>query len=676
LAPFRLTEFVRVLVLGLFTLSYPVMLCAQEQDSLGIMPIPANVTQGEGRFVVDGSFGIALEGFREARLERARQRFLDVLSRETGIPLWRQAALNTPHFFVQTGGPSATVQQLGEDESYRLEIRATKASLTAPNPLGVLRGLQTFLQLVAITPTGFSVPEVTIDDKPRFPWRGLLIDSGHRFVPVPVVKRNLDGMEAVKLNVFHWRFADNQGFHIESKKLPLLQQKGSGGFYYSQEEVQEVIAYGRDRGIRVVPEFDMPCHTTSWFVGYPDLASGKDPSQSSAIDPTSRTTYNFLGTFIGEMAALFPDSYFHAGGDECDPKEWESNPRIQEFMRAHAITDGPALQAYFTEKIQKIITAHKKIMVGWDEVLRPDTPKDVVIQSWRGPESLAQAARGGYRGVLSSGYYIDLNQSAAEHYLVDPLGANPSGLSPEQKNRVLGGEATMWTDIVSDENMDNRIWPRTAAIAERLWSAEQIRDIDSMYRRLRSVSQKLVYYGLRHRLISDEMLERMSGASDPGPLKVLAAVVQPPRLYERQELRTFTDFTPLNRMDDAVPPESDTAREFNEMAKRISSGRATPEEWRRARAWLMLWRDNDAALQPLLAQSVLTKDLTPVSRNLSEVAGIGLRALDDLQANRTVKGEDRQSTIEFLQRSAKPQAVLLLMVVPSVQLLVEATRTD
>ena len=651
------------------------MLCAEEQDSLGIMPIPANVTHGEGSFVVDGSFGIALEGFQDARLERARQRFLDVLSRETGIPLWRQAALNPSHFFVRTGGLSATVQQLGEDESYHLEIRATKVVLTAPNPLGVLRGLQTFLQLVAITATGFSVPAVTIDDKPRFPWRGLLIDSGHRFVPVPVVKRNLDGMEALKLNVFHWRFADNQGFHIESKKFPLLQEKGSGGFYYSQDEVREVIAYARDRGIRVVPEFDMPCHTTSWFVGYPALASGKDPSQSSAIDPTSRVTYDFLSTFIGEMAALFPDSYFHAGGDECDPKEWESNPRIQEFMRAHAITDGPALQAYFTEKIQKIIAARKKIMVGWDEVLRPDTPRDVVIQSWRGPESLAQAAREGYRGVLSSGYYIDLNQSAAEHYLVDPLG-DPSGLSPEQKKRVLGGEATMWTDIVSDENMDNRIWPRTAAIAERLWSAEQVRDIDSMYRRLRSVSQKLVYYGLRHRFIMDEMLERMSGESDPVPLKVLAAVVQPPRLYQRQELRTFSDFTPLNRMDDAVPPESDTAREFNEIAKRISSGQATPEEWRRARAWLTLWRDNDAALQPLLAQSFLTKDLAPVSRNLSQVAAIGLRALDDLQERRTMNGQDRQSTIEFLQRSAKPQAVLLLMVVPSVQLLVEATRTD
>jgi hexosaminidase len=639
------------------------------------MPVPASVTQGEGRFLIDGSLGISFEGFKEARLERARQRFLDTLSRETGIPLWRQAVLNSPHFVVQTAGPSAAIQQLDEDESYHLEIRATDVRLAAPNPLGVLRGLQTFLQLVTITSSGFSVPAVTIDDRPRFPWRGLLIDSGHRFVPIPVLKRNLDGMEAVKLNVFHWRFADNQGFHLESKKLPLLQKKGSGGFYYSRDEVQQVIVYARDRGIRVVPEFDMPCHTSSWFLGYPDLASAKDPSQSSAIDPTRRTTYNFLATFIGEMAAIFPDTYFHAGGDECEPKEWESNPRIQDFMRAHAIKDGPALQAIFTEKVQKIIADHKKIMVGWDEVLRPDTPKDVVIQSWRGPESLAEAARSGYRGILSSGYYIDLNQSAAEHYLVDPLGASAATLTPIQKNRILGGEATMWTDIVSDENMDNRIWPRTAAIAERLWSPEQVQDIDSMYRRLQIVSQKLGYYGLRHRLILDEMLERMSGEPDPAPLKVLAAVVQPPKLYERQQLRTFTDFTPLNHLDDAVPPESDTAREFNEIAKRISSGLATPEEWQRARAWLVLWRDNDAELQPLLARSFLTEELAPVSRSLSQIAEIGLRALDDLHENRTVNREERQRMIEFLKLSAKPQAVLLLMVAPSVELLVEATRT-
>jgi hexosaminidase len=403
------------------------------------------------------------------------------------------------------------------------------------------------------------------------------------------------------------------------------------------------------------------------------LASSQDPSQSSAIDPTRESTYKFLAGFIGEMAALFPDSYFHTGGDECDAKEWETNPRIQEFMRAQAIKDGGALQVLFTARIQKIVAGHKKIMEGWDEVLRANTPKDVVIQSWRGPNSLAEAARGGYRGVLSSGYYIDLNQSAAEHYLVDPLADT---LTPDQKARVLGGEATMWTDIVSDENLDNRIWPRTAAIAERLWSPQEVQDVDSMYKRLKIVSQKLGYYGLRHRLITDEMLERMSGEPDPVPLKILAAVVQPPRLYERQQLRTFTDFTPLNHLDDAVPPESDTAREFNEIAKRIVSGKADPQEWQQARQWLLLWRDNDAKLQPVLARSFLTQELAPVSRNLSRVAEIGLQALDDLHENRPVSPDLRQRNIEFLRASAKPQAVLLLMVAPSVELLVQATRTQ
>src|SRR6267154_2030326 len=338
----RLTGFIGFLLLASCVFVIPSNLRAQEKGSLLVMPIPAHVVQREGEFLIDGAFGIALKGYKEARLERARQRFLDTLSRETGIPLWRQAVLNPPHFTVETAGPSAAVQQLGEDESYHLEISTTDVQLTAPNPIGVLRGLQTFLQLVRITPRGFSVPVVTIDDKPRF----------------------------------HWRFADDQGFHIESKKFPLLQEKGSGGFYYSQDEVREIIAYASDRGIRVVPELDMPCHTTSWFLGYPELASGQDPSHSSAIDPTRENTYKFLTGFIAEMAVLFPDSYFHAGGDECDVKEWEGNLRIRDFMRAHAIKDGAALQVLFTAKIQKIIAGRKKIMVGWDEVLQPDTPKD------------------------------------------------------------------------------------------------------------------------------------------------------------------------------------------------------------------------------------------------------------------------------------------------------------
>jgi len=651
-------------------LSFPSSGHAQDRQELLIMPLPAHAVLGKGEFVVDGTFGVELKGYTEPRLERAKQRFLDTLSRETGIPLWREAAVNQPHFTIHTVGPSLPVQKLGEDESYSLVISTTHVDLTAANPLGVLHGLQTFLQLVQVTPKGFTVPVVSIEDAPRFPWRGLLIDSGHRFVRIPVIERNLDGMEAVKLNVFHWRFADDEGFHIESRKYPLLQEKTSGGFYYTQKQVREVIAYARDRGIRVVPEFDMPCHTGSWMRAYPTLGSG------SALDPTLPSTYRFLRGFIHEMSLLFPDAYFHTGGDECDFHQWESNPRIRKYMRAHHIKDGAALQALFTARVQKIVAANGKIMMGWDEVLQPGTPHDVVIQSWRGPKSLADAARHGNRGVLSSGYYLDLNQPAAEHYLVDPLG-DPSAatLTPQERARILGGEAAMWTDIVSDANLDNRVWPRAAAIAERLWSPQDVRDIDSMYRRLAVLSMKLECYGLRHRVITEEALERMSGDPNPVALRVLADVVQPPEGYERQQMRNFSDFTPLNRLDDVVPPESDTAREFDGMAKRIASGKGTQEDWQQARQWLVLWRDNDARLQPLLKRSFLTRDLGPVSRSLSQVAEIGLQALDNLQSHRTVSAEVRQRNIAFLDDAAKPHSVLLLMVAPSVQRLVEATRT-
>ena len=226
----RRTALVLLLLMVTCMLDFACNVHAQEEHPLEIMPLPAHVEWGNGELAVDGSFGVALEGYRESRLERARQRFLNRLSRETGIPLWRDVVENQVRFTIRTAGASKAVQQLGEDESYHLAITTTNVQLTAANPLGVLRGLDTFLQLVRITPRGFRVPVVVIDDKPRFPWRGLLIDSGHRFIPVPDVKRNLDGMETVKLNVFHWRFADNQGFHIESKRYPLLQKKGSGGF--------------------------------------------------------------------------------------------------------------------------------------------------------------------------------------------------------------------------------------------------------------------------------------------------------------------------------------------------------------------------------------------------------------------------------------------------------------
>ena len=679
----------RLLMVG--TTRVPLVVCflvllrapfAQQSVRLGIMPVPATATAGTGTLLVDHGLQVVFEGYTEPRLERARARFLERLSRETGILTIPAQPSLEDKFVIKTAGPSAPVQQLGEDESYHLEVTTNGVLLTAPNPLGVLHGLQTFLQLVHTTPAGYAVDAVTIDDKPRFPWRGLMIDSGRHFMPVEVIRESLDGMEAVKMNVFHWHLSEDQGFRIESKIFPLLQEKGSDGLYYTQDQVRSILEYARDRGIRVIPEFDMPGHATSWFVGYPNLASGSGPYQierrwgvfNPAMDPSRESTFQFLDRFLGEMTTLFPDAYFHIGGDECNGKEWDANPRIRQFMRSHHLADDAALQAYFTSRVQILVTHHHKITMGWDEVLQPNTPHDLVIQSWRGQDALAEAARRGYRGILSAGYYIDLNQSAADHYAVDPLGKNAATLSPAQQANILGGEATMWTEFVTPENVNSRIWPRTAAIAERLWSPQEVRDPASMYRRLDTLSQKLAYYGLPFQSGSEQMLRRLSGYGDATPLKVLASVVQPPRDYAREDLKPYDAFSPLNRLVDAVPPESDEAREFNEIAERIAAGKAVSGDWNTARQWLTLWGDNDAELQPMLQRSALTAELVPVSHHLARAAAIGLLALDSLQNHLPVSADTQKKELSELKEFEKPEAILLDRIVPGVELMVQATR--
>ncbi len=677
------THFWRSFVASLFCLLMVLGIASKTnaENAPSLMPLPAHMTTGDGQLTIDTGFTVKLEGYTEPRLERARVRFIERLAAETGLRLEGGATSTTAVLTVKTGGASDAVQRSGEDESYHLQVAATGAELTAKNPLGVLHGLQTFLQLVTISPKGFVAQAVTIDDEPRFVWRGLMIDAGRHFQPLDVIERNLDGMEAVKMNVLHWHVSEDQGFRIESKVYPLLQEKGSNGQFYTQEQVKEVLAYARDRGIRVVPEFDMPCHTTAWFAGYPDLASGPGPFEpethwgvfNPAMDPTRESTFEFLDKLIGEMTALFPDAYFHIGGDECNGKQWDASQRIQDWMKAHGMKNDAALQSYFTGRVQKLVTKHHKVAEGWDEVLQPDTPRDVVIQSWRGPEGLAAAAKQGNHVLLSNGYYIDLNQAASYHYLTDPLGGAAATLTPEQKALVLGGEATMWSEFTTPEIVDSRIWPRTAAVAERLWSPEDVRDVESMYARMAVISDKLNFYGLTHQSYREPMLQRMSGQTNPHALAVLASVVQPPEGYEREDLKQYDTSSALNRLVDAVGPESETAREFGELAKRIADGKATPQDWQQARAWLTGWRDNDAKLQPSLAASDIMAELAPLSKNLSQAAEIGLQALDDLQNHHAPDAAATQSNLQALKEAEKPQAVLIDKVVTAVEVLVEAS---
>ena len=392
----------RIILAVMLCVAFTSVVEAQSQQSSNLMPLPAKVQTGNGQLLIDRDFSVSIAGHHEARLDRAVEIFLGQLRQQTGVPPIDMKVTDSAGatLVIQAAGGTKPVQELGEDESYKLDVTDSGAKLNAATTLGVMRGLETFLQLAGTSSAGFAVPAVSIDDSPRFPWRGLMIDSGRHFIPLDVLKRNLDGMAAVKLNVFHWHLSENQGFRIESKKFPKLQEMGSDGLYYTQAEVRDLIAYARERGIRVVPEFDMPGHSTAWFVGYPELASGPGPYQierrwgvmDPAMDPTKEETYKFLDKFIGEMAGLFPDQFFHIGGDEVNGKEWDANPKIQAFKQAHGLKDNNDLQAYFNQRVQKIVAKHGKTMLGWDEILRPDLPKDIAIQSWRGPDSLAQAA--------------------------------------------------------------------------------------------------------------------------------------------------------------------------------------------------------------------------------------------------------------------------------------------
>jgi len=666
-------------------------LLAQSPPALNLIPMPARVQPGTGRLAVNQTFAIGIDGPSDDLLRRAAQRFMTDLARQTGIPM-------SSHGFdpakavlvIHSGQASKAVQELEEDESYTLDVTGSAAKLTAPATLGILHGLQTFLQLVEITPDGFYAPAVHIEDSARFPWRGLSIDVSRHFIPIEVLKRNIDGMAYVKLNVFHWHLSDDQGFRVESKAYPKLHELGSDGFYYTQAEVRDLIAYAHDRGIRVVPEFDIPGHTSAWFAAYPALASAPGPYTierrwgifDPAMDPTRTATFQFLDKFIGEMAALFPDRYFHIGGDEVNGRQWDANPQIQAFMRAHNIKTDVELQQYFTVRVQKIVSRHGKTMIGWDEILAPNIPKSIVIESWRGQDSLAAAARQGYRGLLAHGYYLDAMWTAAQHYAVDPLSDAAAGLTPEEQKLILGGEACVWGEFVTADNIDSRIWPRTAAIAERFWSPQFVKDVNSMYQRLDALQAKLVAIGISPESGMEAMLIRAAGTSEIGPLRVLAAVVAPSGLADREQKAIqgggiHTSDLPLNRMSDAVAPESGAARRFatavNALIANKFADRAVEAQ---VRACLTNWSENDARLAPMLANSYLLKEVAPLSQQLSAVAAAGLEALDYAEHSKAAPADWIDQRLSLSIQAQKSQADLLLMVAHPVELLLRAVPSD
>lgn len=667
------------------------LLAQNAPASRNLLPVPSSVRWGAGSLSWKTYLRPQVQGPADTATAAAVVRTLFRLRRNGSA--W-PVGTNVIPFQIRygkVGRPEAF-----DEERYSLRVTPMGITIDAPTSLGVLRALATLEQLPQASGRHSELPEVDIQDQPRFPWRGLLIDASRHFMPVSLIKRNLDAMAAVKLNVLHWHLSDDQGFRVESKVLPRLHE--ISGQYYTQAQVREVLAYAAARGIRVLPEFDVPSHTIAWIAAYPQLASNDSVytvyqswrTANVAMDPTKGSTYALLDTLFKEMTALFPDPYFHIGGDENDGRQWRRSPRIMEYAKANGMLkpdgktlDKHLLQTYFNRRVLAIVTKYNKKMVGWDEILGPGLPQNAVIQSWRGKKGLNDAAIAGHSAILSNGYYLDLNFTAASYYANDPLPPN-TPLTPEQQKLILGGEATMWAEFADSVIMDSRIWPRAAAVAERLWSpAAATQDVPDMYRRLATVSTQLEGLGLQHRKAPMQLLSQMGGPTYRVPLRTLAEVVEPVKEYKRHfQGFTYTPQTPLNRLVDAAPAESDVARQFNDkvsfLLSRYSPANkpslkeaATRDVLTAVRDQLKLWEANDAKLQPLFAASPALLEYAPLSTQLHQLAALGLERLQQLENGQAPSPTWLAAAQKQLEAAKAPAGQAELAVLPAMRKLLQ-----
>ncbi len=634
------------------------------------MPVPAKVELGSGALRIDAGFLIRQNSRPDERVDRAIQRLYQRLTLKLAIPIPPvKLPSQTPRILeVDCAGPGSRVQQAREDESYDLEIRSDGAKLKAANPLGVMHGLETFYQLVSVGSDNYgTVPVVTIHDQPRFPWRGLLLDVSRHFLPVQQIERTIDGLAAVKMNVLHLHLSDDQGFRAAAEHAPELAEKGSRGQFYSKAELKGLVEYARDRGVRIVPEFDMPGHTTAWLASHPELATVTGKSYEPAtgygvledvLDPTNPKLFKLLDKLIGDMAEIFPDEYFHIGGDEVVYKQWNASPVITEFRKQHNLADGKALQAWFNTEVAKIVKKHHRRMVGWNEILRGDIPQDTVIQDWVGVDALQESVKRKFDVIISLGYYLDWLMPAWYHYGIDPLRPDPASADPLiakanfddfQKLRsdqqqainlpegsekyVLGGEAAEWTELVGPWAVEAVLWPRLGAVAERFWSPADVRDVDDLYRRFPALNAELADMGIR---VTDSLqamrLHATNSVEDLNSLNTLAEALEPIKYYGRNDSKSpdFNTMGPYNRMADMLPPESLIATNLHFAVNRYVKSK-NADDLKDIRRTLERWINNREASELLVNRHARLKEAAPLIESLNIALTTAQQALDFIE---------------------------------------------
>lgn len=665
---------------------------AQIATVLSLMPQPRHLVKGEGALAVGTSFAIHVQAAADdAAVRSAVARLQQDLVRAAGHPV---AVDDSP---TAMGGLAVVVGRtaaadIGADESYSLVVNAAGARLEASTSLGALRGLATLRQLISGDGEHVTLPAVQIDDAPLYAWRGVMIDCSRHFVPIDILERTLDAMELTKLNVLHLHLSDNEGFRVESKVFPDLAGKGSKGEFYTQDQLRTLIHDAALRGIVVVPEFDMPSHAKSWFAGYPDLSSSPGPFTPGpltfdnippnataaqiqaamatalvpAFDPSRESTYEFLDRFIGEMTTLFPAPWLHIGADENNGVVWLANPAIVAFMKEHHLADAPALQAYFVDRVHALAEKHGRTMVAWEEAYAPGVKAGGVYQVWSPMaqvDLLKTPMPPSDRLLVSKGFYIDLFYPAYAHYVNDALpAAGPN--SPA----LLGGEAAMWTEIADRTNIEARMWPRTGAIAERLWTPGMNPDPDALYPRLFQLSAVLDREGLHNLVDYNQGVAQLAAAGPVEPVRTLLDVLTPLKGYKRLMsggLHSLQDPAghPLDQAADVALVDSAARYQFRTA---VAAFLAAPDaaSAQAVRTWLTLWMQNDARLQPVAAQSPRVAAVAGHAQRLSALASFALDVLDPLAQGKPLTAAQLAQADELLKAAQTVEAQTELAVVP------------
>ena len=460
---------------------------------------------------------------------------------------------------------------------------------------------------------------------------------------------------------------------------------------------------------------------------YPEYASGEVEGRDyfsamgSALNPASPETFTFLDRLFGEMAALFPDQYFHVGGDEISGADWKANPQVQDFMKANGLKTLGELESYFFDRVRRGVVAHGKTVVGWEEVARAVIPDDVLVQPWRSSSAIARVTAQGNRVIATCGYYLDKLWPAEDHYSVDPHDPTACGLTheqfaegkakglpeailaedqvidpslkllPAQQALVLGGEAALWSEMVTEEMLDSRLWPGAAVIAERFWSPASVRDTAEMYRRLIVVHDGLRVAGLA----DDANRRRMAARLAPGesePVALLLDLVAPVRNHAHNRMGTalLKGKTPtpqeFNELADAASPDSLVARRFALDAARFVRGDRSGAA--ALKATLTSWRNNHDRFATVAKGRPQLEAALPISADIAALAGIGLDAVAAVESGRAPTTDWRSRAKELLDRQAaaekasesiiqvvtmqQPPADLLISITPGVRKLVEA----